>query len=67
MKKFIGFNILNELIFWEWGRGAWINLLLDIDLEVSSIPHQVTRSVDTEAGQLSPQEQRTIDAIVEAR
>lgn len=27
---------------------------------------QVTRSVDTEAGQLSPQEQRTIDAIVEA-
>ncbi|KAL8139828.1 hypothetical protein V2J09_005849 [Rumex salicifolius] len=27
---------------------------------------QVTRSVDTERGQLSPQEQRTVDAIVEA-
>ncbi|KAH7532430.1 hypothetical protein FEM48_Zijuj04G0019000 [Ziziphus jujuba var. spinosa] len=27
---------------------------------------QVTRSVDTERGQLSPQEQKTIDAIVEA-
>ncbi|KAM7512521.1 hypothetical protein LguiB_011396 [Lonicera macranthoides] len=28
---------------------------------------QVTRSVDTEGGQLSPQEQKTVDAIVEAR
>lgn len=28
---------------------------------------QVTRSVDTERGKLSPQEQRTVDAIVEAR
>lgn len=28
---------------------------------------QVTRSVDTENGQLSPQEQKTVDAIVEAR
>ncbi|KAF7801592.1 E3 ubiquitin-protein ligase RGLG2-like [Senna tora] len=27
---------------------------------------QVTRSVDTESGKLSPQEQRTVDAIVEA-
>ncbi|MFS8030201.1 putative copine [Helianthus anomalus] len=27
---------------------------------------QVTRSVDTERGQLSPQEQKTVDAIVEA-
>ncbi|KAI7734785.1 hypothetical protein M8C21_007091, partial [Ambrosia artemisiifolia] len=27
---------------------------------------QVTRSVDTERGKLSPQEQRTVDAIVEA-
>ncbi|PKI68369.1 hypothetical protein CRG98_011277 [Punica granatum] len=27
---------------------------------------QVTRSVDTERGQLSPQEQRTVEAIVEA-
>lgn len=28
---------------------------------------QVTRSVDTERGKLSPQEQKTVDAIVEAR
>jgi E3 ubiquitin-protein ligase RGLG len=28
---------------------------------------QVTRSVDTENGQLSPQEQKTVDAIVQAR
>lgn len=28
---------------------------------------QVTRSVDTEYGQLSPQEQKTVQAIVEAR
>ncbi|PON46451.1 von Willebrand factor, type A [Trema orientale] len=28
---------------------------------------QVTRSVDTERGRLSPQEQKTVDAIVEAR
>ncbi|EOA20583.1 hypothetical protein CARUB_v10000894mg [Capsella rubella] len=30
------------------------------------IPFQVTRSVDTENGQLSPQEQKTVDAIVQA-
>jgi hypothetical protein len=29
-------------------------------------PFQVTRSVDTENGQLSPQEQKTVDAIVQA-
>jgi E3 ubiquitin-protein ligase RGLG len=28
---------------------------------------QVTRSIDTEHGRLSPQEQKTVDAIVEAR
>ena len=28
---------------------------------------QVTRSVDTENGQLSPQELKTVDAIVQAR
>ncbi|MCI41365.1 E3 ubiquitin-protein ligase RGLG2, partial [Trifolium medium] len=28
---------------------------------------QVTRSVDTEYGKLSPQEQETVDAIVRAR
>lgn len=28
---------------------------------------QVTRSVDTDHGQLSPQERRTVDAIVKAR
>ena len=28
---------------------------------------QVTRSVDTENGQLSPQEQKTVEAIVQAR
>lgn len=30
-------------------------------------PTQVTRSVDTQYGQLSPQEQKTVDAIVRAR
>lgn len=28
---------------------------------------QVTRSVDTERGKLSPQEQKTVEAIVQAR
>ena len=28
---------------------------------------QVTRSVDTEGGQLSPQEKKTVEAIVKAR
>lgn len=33
----------------------------------SALSLQVTRSVDTEGGQLSPQEQKTVDAIVKAR
>jgi hypothetical protein len=35
-------------------------------LMLSLLP-QVTRSIDTEYGNLSPQEQKTINAIVKAR
>lgn len=38
----------------------------DLKIDTENLP-QVTRSVDTQHGQLSPQEQRTIDAIVKAR
>ncbi|KAL2904572.1 E3 ubiquitin-protein ligase RGLG2, partial [Bienertia sinuspersici] len=43
----------------EQSRGQYHVLLIIAD-------GQVTRSVDTEHGRLSPQEQRTVDAIVEA-
>ncbi|PWA61483.1 peptidase S8, subtilisin-related protein [Artemisia annua] len=48
--------------------GMWLCGLLPIEtLEPIVAYNQVTRSVDTELGQLSQQERRTVDAIVKAR
>lgn len=65
----INFNfscIVHELV----GFSFWLSYLSVLQLyilTVISVSVQVTRSVDTGRGQLSPQEQKTVDAIVQAR
>lgn len=52
------------------GEGVGDFVILLYIVEVISLKRwlpQVTRSVDTEHGKLSPQEQNTVDAIVKAR
>jgi len=53
------------LPYCEWGKN-WKEFLYYY-ASVWTIIVQVTRSVDTEFGQLSTQEQMTVDAIVQAR
>ncbi|KAJ6988865.1 E3 ubiquitin-protein ligase RGLG5-like isoform X2 [Populus alba x Populus x berolinensis] len=50
----------------EQGGGQYHVLLIIADGQFIIVERQVTRSVDTHHGQLSPQERRTIDAIVKA-
>jgi len=49
----------------EWGKNeTYLSIIMAFS---EAIIVQVTRSVDTEFGQLSTQEQMTVDAIVQAR
>lgn len=46
---------------------SYLSVLELYIITLSSMSLQVTRSVDTGHGQLSPQEQKTVEAIVQAR
>ena len=59
-------NISVQIIALLWMRKNWKEFLYYY-ASVWTIIVQVTRSVDTEFGQLSTQEQMTVDAIVQAR
>lgn len=53
------------LAYCKWGKNETYLSIIMAFSEVVTV--QVTRSVDTEFGQLSTQEQMTVDAIVQAR
>ena len=59
-------NISVQIIALLWMRKNWKEFVYYY-ASVWTIIVQVTRSVDTEFGQLSTQEQMTVDAIVQAR